>query len=79
MVKVNLEVRNDFDTGRVANIVQSANKYNSKVKIEKSTKTINLKSIMGMISLSLLEGDEIELTIEGSDENEALAELKSLL
>ncbi len=79
MIKVDLEVKNDFDTGKVANIVQIANKYESKVKVEKGTKTVNLKSIMGMISLALLEGDKIELTLEGPDENEALTELKGLL
>lgn len=79
MLKVDLKIRDDFDTAKVAQLVQSANKFESIMKIERDTKSINLKSIMGMISLALLEGDEISLVVDGLDEREALNELKNLL
>ncbi len=79
MIKAELEVRNDFDTGKVAHIVQNANKFSSKLTVERHNKMINLKSIMGMISLALLEGDKITLVAEGEDEELALNEIKELL
>ncbi len=79
MVKFDLKVKNDFDTGRVANVVQISNQFQSKIKIEKGNKTVNLKSIMGMISVALQEGDIISLIIEGADEEEAKKELKKII
>ncbi len=79
MVKFDLKVRNDFDTGKVASVVQISNRYESKIKVEKGNKAGNLKSIMGMISLALQEGDLISLVIDGPDEKEAELELKKII
>ncbi len=79
MVKCDLKVKTDFDTGRVANIVQIANQFQSKIKVEKGNKAVNLKSIMGMISVALQEGDIISIIIEGVDEKEAKKELKKII
>ncbi len=79
MVKFELEVKRDFDTARVANIVQSSNQFQSKIKVEKGNKAANLKSIMGLISLALQEGDLISLIIDGADEREAENELKKII
>ena len=43
----------------VAHLVQEASQYASQVYIEMEDKKINAKSIMGMMSLSLQEGEDI--------------------
>lgn len=62
-----------------AKIVQIANEFNSRVFIEIGTKTINAKSIMGMMSLQLSTGDNLTVAAEGTDETEAVEKMKELL
>jgi phosphocarrier protein HPr len=60
-------------------LVQAASKFNSEMKIEYKGKQINLKSIMGVMSLGIGQGAEIKIIAEGSDENEALQNLDETL
>ena len=53
-------------------IVQKAGKFNSDIQIEYKGKKVNLKSIMGVMSLGISFGAEINIIAEGSDEQEAL-------
>lgn len=62
-----------------AKIVQIANEFNSRVFIEIGTKKINAKSIMGMMSLALQEGDEVTVVAEGEDEEKAAEGIKTFL
>ena len=62
-----------------AKIVQIANEFNSRVFIEIGTKTINAKSIMGMMRLQLSTGDNLIVAAEGTDEKEAVEKMKELL
>ena len=63
------------DSTPVALMVQAAGKYNSKIYFQSGTKHINAKSIMGMMSLILNEGDEVTITTEGDDEDAAMEEM----
>ena len=58
----------------VAHLVQEASQYASQVYIEMEDKKINAKSIMGMMSLSLQEGEDITVVAEGKDEKRRLPE-----
>lgn len=60
-------------------IVQKASKYNSDVQIEYKGKKINLKSIMGVMSLGIGFGAEIKIIAEGTDEQEALKGVEETL
>ncbi|RWZ51304.1 phosphocarrier protein HPr [Halobacillus fulvus] len=53
-------------------LVQVAGKYQSDVNIEYKGKSVNMKSIMGVMSLGIPSGAEVKFTAEGSDEQEAL-------
>jgi phosphotransferase system HPr (HPr) family protein len=55
--------------------VQKANNYASEIFIEKGTKRINAKSIMGLMSLALANGTEIKLIADGPDDEDALRDL----
>ncbi|KHE69937.1 phosphocarrier protein HPr [Halobacillus sp. BBL2006] len=53
-------------------LVQVAGKYQSEVNLEYKGKSVNMKSIMGVMSLGIPNGAEIKFTAEGSDEEEAV-------
>ena len=69
-----MEVKLDkgLEARPVALLVQEASKYQSKVYIEYGDKRINAKSIMGMMNLTLGNGEEIKVVTDGDDETEAL-------
>ena len=73
LVKTNLEARS------AALFVQLAGKFQSSTKIALGTKYSNCKSIMGMISLGILEDSEVVISAEGNDEEQALKELCAFL
>ena len=80
MIKKNIVVGNSTNIEtRPAMLVQLASKFKSSIYIEKGNKTVNAKSIMGMLTLGLVSKDEISLNIDGSDEEEAFLGLASYL
>ena len=60
-------------------LVNLANKFDSEVNIVHREKKVNLKSILGLMSLGIAYGTEFKVNIEGEDEKEALHELESLM
>ncbi|WP_027408340.1 phosphocarrier protein HPr [Anoxybacteroides tepidamans] len=60
-------------------LVQAASKFNSDINLEYNGKTVNLKSIMGVMSLGVPKDAEIKITAEGADAAEALAALTETL
>lgn len=81
MTKKNVQIclENGLEAGLVALLVQEASKYDSKVYILSGEKRVNAKSIMGMMSLSLNNGEELTVTAEGEDEEAAVAGMESFL
>ncbi len=71
MVKKQVVVGSSMGERPVAMLVQTASRYSSSLHLEMENKNINLKSIMGVISIGALGGREVIITAEGSDENEA--------
>ena len=63
----------------MAELVQIASKYESRTNIVYGTKKINAKSIMGMMSIGFVNGDEIEVTGDGADETAAVDELSKYI
>lgn len=79
MIKTPVVVRteSDFDGRPIALLVQEASQYASKVYIELEGKNINAKSIMGMMSLALSDGEEITIVTDGEDEQKAADGIRS--
>lgn len=63
----------------IAELVQVASKYESKIYLETDTKRVNAKSIMGMMSLNLANGEMLTVTAEGNDEEGAMKEILGFL
>ncbi|MBF0780935.1 MULTISPECIES: phosphocarrier protein HPr [unclassified Granulicatella] len=53
-------------------LVQAASKFSSEINLEYKGKKVNLKSIMGVMSLGVGQGSDVIITAEGSDEVEAI-------
>ncbi|WP_082234836.1 phosphocarrier protein HPr [Halobacillus massiliensis] len=56
-------------------LVQVAGQYEADVNLEYKGKSVNMKSIMGVMSLGIPNGAEIKYSAEGSDAEEAVAAL----
>lgn len=59
--------------------VKKAKGFASSIQVQKMTKTANGKSIMSMLLLEASLGTELELHVEGADEQEALHTLVELI
>lgn len=59
----------------LANLVQIACRFDSRIRIQCEEKTLNAKSIIGVMSLNPQAGTELTITAEGSDESEAIREI----
>ncbi|MFJ7512635.1 phosphocarrier protein HPr [Peribacillus simplex] len=60
-------------------LVQNASKFNSDVNLEYNGKKVNLKSIMGVMSLGIAHGAQIKVVAEGTDEIEAILSLEDTI
>ena len=80
MIEMPVVVRQEkgLDGRPIALLVQEASQYASKVYIKVEDKSINAKSIMGMMSLSLSEGEEVTIFTEGEDEEKAAEGIKTV-
>jgi len=62
-----------------AKFVEITNKFESEIIVTIEDCTFDGKSIMGLLSIGIKKGDEIDVAISGIDEKEALAAIKKLL
>ena len=76
---VTIELASGLEARPIAMLVQLASSYESTIYVQSDNKKINAKSIMGMMSLVLKEGDQIILIADGEDENAATESIKELL
>lgn len=62
-----------------AKLVALASNYQSEIAIEKEGKTINGKSIMGVMMLAASQNSVITITITGDDEDNAMHSIENLI
>lgn len=81
MVKKTVTVRREagLEARPIAVLVQKASQFSSRVYIEVGTKSINAKSIMGMMSLRVGSGDQLVVVTDGTDEVAAANEIELYL
>lgn len=76
---VEIKLQNGLEARPVAMLVQVASKFESRIYLESTGKKVNAKSIMGMMSLGLVTGDQVIVTAEGTDEDEAVDAIEKYL
>ena len=62
-----------------AQLVQTANRYRSDVRVVKDGAEVNGKSIMGVLTLAAAKGTEILVWCEGDDADAAMVALTALI
>ncbi|MDY3909852.1 MAG: HPr family phosphocarrier protein [Eubacterium sp.] len=80
MIKKNIAVNVQQEDARpIAMLVQVASQYKSNINICQDNKTVNAKSIMGMMTLGLASGKELTVSVDGEDETTAMENIENFL
>ena len=59
--------------------IQKANTYKCSVWVEKDERKVNAKSLLGVLSLGIVQGMTVTLLADGADETEAVEGLAALV
>lgn len=76
---ITIQLSGGLEARPIAMLVQVASQHESSVYIEAEGKKVNAKSIMGMMSLALGSGESVKVTVNGSDEEEAMTDIEGYL
>ena len=76
---VTIQLSTGLEARPVAQLVQVASQYESRIYMEYANKKVNAKSIMGMMTLGLDSGEEIMLSANGEDEEAAMSSIERYL
>ncbi len=77
--KININIDSNQGARPVALLVQVASRFECHIDVEHDDKKVNAKSIMGMMSLGLTEGEEVTIYADGDDETEAINDIEKCL
>ncbi len=74
MVKKSFRITNEqgIHARPATTLVQVAMEFKSNIELNALKRTVDFKSIMGVMSLGIYSGTVIEVKCDGEDENEAL-------
>ncbi len=67
------------DEHPIAMLVQIASRYESRIYMAEGPRKVNAKSIMGMMALGINNGQELVISADGTDEDEALKTISAYL
>lgn len=59
--------------------IQRANSFKSSIWVEKEDRRVNAKSLLGVLSLGIVKGTTITLIADGTDDEEAIKTLVSVI
>ncbi|NLT57690.1 MAG: HPr family phosphocarrier protein [Clostridiales bacterium] len=59
--------------------IQEANRHRASIWVEKNERRVNAKSLLGVLSLGIGDGDSVLISAEGDDEEEAVSALVALI
>lgn len=77
--EIEIGLETGLEARSVALLVQVASQFESDIYIESGSKRVNAKSIMGMMSLGLDNGEKVKVTTNGDDENTAMEGIEKFL
>ena len=66
-----------LDARPVALFVQIASQFESSIYVGTGSKKVNAKSIMGMMTLDLGPGAQVQVSIDGDDESAAIEKIEA--
>ena len=77
--KMTVKNTSAIDARKAQEIVQKASEYEADMILKYSNKEVDLKSILGIMSLAVLEGAKIEIEAKGADAKEAIEALQQMI
>ncbi|MDN7246178.1 phosphocarrier protein HPr [Planococcus shenhongbingii] len=81
MIEKNYTITSDegLHARPASRLVQVVSPFTSDVKLEFKDKQVNMKSIMGVMSLGISKGKEIKIVADGKDEERLMAAVDELI
>jgi phosphotransferase system HPr (HPr) family protein len=79
MIERTIQALASLEARPAAMFVQTASQFASSIYLRMDNKTINAKSIMGVISLGVLDSQSVTIIAEGKDEEQAVDKLERFL
>ena len=79
MFKLHIDNTSGIDAKMAQKIVQRASDFEADMVLRYEGKEVDLKSILGIMSLAVLEGAAIEIEAKGRDAKEAIDALEELI
>lgn len=76
---VEVKMSGDLDARPIAMLVQVASRHESSIYLMTEGKKVNAKSIMGMMSLALDNGETVTVMADGKDEAAAVESIGDYL
>lgn len=76
---IQVKLETGLEARPVAMLVQVASQFDSTVYINVDDRRVNAKSIMGMMSLGLAIGEQVNVTADGEDEEAAIEGIEKFL
>lgn len=76
---IHFDLGSELKARHIALLVQEASKYESSIYMQTGARKVNAKSIMGMMTLGLDMGEELEVTADGEDEEAAIEGIEKFL
>jgi len=77
--KININSRTGLQSKSAAIFIQKASNYKSDIWIVKGERKANAKSLLGVLSLGIGPGEQLSISAEGVDEEQAVAEISEYL
>lgn len=77
--EIEIGLEKGLEARPIALLVQVASQFESDIYIESGSKRVNAKSIMGMMSLGLDNGEKVRVTTKGEDESNAMDGIEKFL
>lgn len=62
-----------------AKLVSLASNFKSNIELEKDSRVVNGKSIMGVMMLAASQGTKVKVRVEGVDEEGAIQDIEALI
>ncbi len=62
-----------------AKLVQLTSSFSSQIQLKRKGREVNGKSIMGVMMLAAAKGTEIEVTVDGDDEEQVMQAINELV
>ena len=76
---ITIQIASGLEARPIAMLVQVASQFDSEIYVESGKKKVNAKSIMGMMTLGLDNGESVTISANGEDETEAMEKIEAYL